>query len=61
MWRRTVIWSLGVALVAGAAEADAQVFLGFVDSSKRFAVRDAVEGAVRPCLQTLQTNQAAIF
>jgi hypothetical protein len=45
MWRRTVVWIFGVAVVAGATEVDAQVFLGFVDSSKRFAVLGAVEGA----------------
>jgi hypothetical protein len=62
MWRRTVIRSLGVALVAGAAEADAQVFLGFVDSSNRFAVRGAVEGAAarlsHPSCQALFTDFA---
>ena len=62
MWRRTVICSLWVALVAGAAEADAQVFLGFVDSGKRFAVRGAVEGAAarlsRPSCQAVLADFA---
>jgi len=45
MWRRAVIWSFWVAIVAGPAEADAQVLLGFANSDTRFAVQGAVKGA----------------
>src|SRR5262245_49935544 len=61
MWRRTVIWILGV-VVVGPTEADAQAFHAFVDSGTRFAVRGAVEGAAarlsRPSCQAVLTDFA---
>jgi hypothetical protein len=57
MWRRTIIWIFAVVVVAGPAEADAQVFFGFVDSDRRFAVQGAVQGAAarlsRPSCQAV--------
>src|SRR5262245_4622886 len=61
MWRRTVIWILGV-VVVGPTEADAQAFYAFVDSGTRFAVRGAVEGAAarlsRPSCQAVLADFA---
>jgi hypothetical protein len=62
MWRRTIIWTFGVVVVAGPVEADAQAFHGFVDSGTRFAVRGAVEGAAarlsRPSCQAVLADFA---